>query len=170
MRISGVVLMLCCAGACRADVSCYRTAKQAAVQVGEQDGGGYRLEYVRWDPLGGRGWASVRSCAHPEWPAVMVPADAVDSHLSDDKAVAKVGHMDVVRQMEPVGRMDVMGGSLVHVVMADSMVRMEMSGVAQASGRLGDRIQVRILGPADGGEERVLDAVIRSAEFVEVVR
>jgi hypothetical protein len=145
-------------------VSCFRTAKQAALQVGEQDGGGYRLELVRWDPLRGRGWASVRSCAHPEWPAVMVPADAVDSHLSDDKAVAKVGHM------EPVGRMDVTGGSLVRVVMADAMVRMEMSGVAQSGGRLGDRIQVRILGPADGGQERVLDAVIRSAQFVEVVR
>jgi flagella basal body P-ring formation protein FlgA len=100
----------------------------------------------------------------------MVPADAVDSHLSDEKAVAKVGHMDVVKHMDEAGRMDVTGGSLVHVVMADAMVRMEMTGVAQSGGRLGDRIQVRILGPADGGQDRVLDAVVRSAEFVEVVR
>ncbi len=156
-----VALVLVC-GTCRADVSCFRTAKQAAVQLGEQDGGGFRLEFVRWDEVGGRGWASVRSCVHPEWPAAMLPADG--THRSDRPAVASVG------QPSPAMHMDVMGGSLVHVVLADAVVRMEMTGIAQSSGRVGDRIRVRIAGPADAGEERVLDSVIRSAQFVEVVR
>jgi hypothetical protein len=45
-----------------------------------------------------------------------------------------------------------------------------MTGVAQASGRVGDTVLVRILAPGDGGEQRVVAAVVRGADVVEMVR
>ena len=66
-----LVMALGC-GSCWAEGSCFRTPSQAAVQVGDVEGGGYRLVFVRVDPFGGRAWAGVRSCVHPEWPTVLV--------------------------------------------------------------------------------------------------
>src|ERR1700722_19179609 len=86
----GIAILLLGVGACSAEVTCFRTPAQAAVQVGQQEGGGYRLEFVRADVFGRRSWASVKSCAHPEWPAVIV-ARGAQFHFTDDKAVAGMG-------------------------------------------------------------------------------
>ena len=103
----------------------------------------------------------MRSCAHPEWPAVIVPAGgraSLDAYLSADKTVAKMGHMDVL------------AGRPVRVVMADAVTRLEMNGVAQNSGRVGDTVRVRILTPGNSGEEHFVDAVVRSPDVLEMGR
>jgi hypothetical protein len=161
MRMMIFLAMALSAGFARGEVSCFRTPAQAAVGVGEQEGGGYRLEFVRRDALGGRTWARVRNCAHPEWPGVLVRSAvrlAAEPHLNDDKAVIEMVHPEMV------------AGKRVRVVSGDAMVRLQMTGVAQASGRVGELIQVRILAPGGDGEGRMEVAVIRSPELLELVQ
>lgn len=164
MRVILLIAMAAGLGTARAEVGCFRTVAQAAVQVGEQEGGGYRLEFVRRDAVGGRNWATVRSCVHPEWPPVVVPTAVAhgpaQAHLNDDKTVVAMGRPIVTP-------MAVMGGQRVTVVVLDAKVRMELAGVAQGSGRVGDQVWVRIL-TADGeGEGRMAQAVVRSADVLE---
>jgi len=140
MRLRIFLVMLFGVSSCWAEGSCFRTPSQAAVQVGDAEGGGYRLVFVRVDPLGGRAWAGVRSCLHPEWPVVLVAGTAMpaQSRLNDGRAVIEMGHQDVE------------AGKQVRVMQMDSMVRMEMSGTAMGSGRVGDHVWVRIPGAGDG--------------------
>ena len=158
-RTMGLALMLAGIGTGRAEVSCFRTVAQAAVQVGEQEGGGYRLEFVRADAFGRRRWASVRSCVHPEWPAAVVQTGV--------QAAKTAAAEETTRAAEP---MVVRAGDRVRVVESDAVSRLEMAGVAQASGRVGDRLAVRILAAGDGGEELVVEAVVRGAKLLEAGR
>jgi len=165
MRVLILLGMLAGLGTAKAEVSCFRTPAQAAVQVGEQEGGGYRLEFVRLDAVGGKSWATVRSCVHPEWPSVVVAAKAgtassEPAHVRDDKTVANMGH--------PAVSVAVVGGRRVTVVEVAANVRMEMSGVAQGSGRVGELVWVRILAPGGDGEGRMAQAVVRSADVLEI--
>ena len=134
------LLIVLGSGSCWAEGSCFRTPAQAAVQVGEAEGGGYRLVFVRVDAIGGRAWAGVRSCLHPEWPVVLVAGASMPPQPRRKDARASVA------TQQP----DVVGGRPVRVVLADSTVRMEMSGVAMGSGRVGDHVWVRIVGVGDG--------------------
>jgi hypothetical protein len=163
MRVMMMVLLLLGCSACRAEVSCFKTAAQAAAGVGEQEGGGYRLEFVRTDAYSGRSWARVRSCVHPEWPAVVIGVgtlSGVVAFLNRDPASTEKG--------PPVLLPVVRAGATVRVVELDERVRIEMVGVAQGAGRVGDRVRVRILGPGGVGEGRLSDAVVRSADLLEV--
>jgi len=159
MRVRIFLVMLFGVGSGWAEGSCFRTPAQAAVQVGDAEGGGYRLVFMRVDPFGGRTWAAVRSCLHPEWPVVLVARRAMPSqtHLNDGKAVVEMGHPDVV------------GGMAVRVVQLDPMVRMEMNGIAMGSGRIGDHVWVRIQGAGDGNG-RVELGVVQGKGEMEIGR
>lgn len=147
-------------GTGRGEGSCFRTPTQAGVQVGELEGGGYRLVFVRLDRFSGRSWAGVRSCVHPEWPALLVAGGLpVLGYAPEGKAFKDGG-----RSAAP----DIVGGKTVKVLQANPLVRIEMGGVAQASGYVGDRIWVRMLGPGNEGNAHFELAVIRSRELVEV--
>jgi len=161
MKIPIMMLALAATATARAEVSCYRTPAQAAVQVGQQDGGGYRLETIHRDELAGKNWATVRSCVHPNWPGVMV-LTALTPNLNQDKAAAQTGHPTALPEMVMVN------GAAVRVVMLDGMARIELSGIAQGSGRIGDRVWVRIAPPVEGTEGRLAQAVVRSAEILEI--
>lgn len=151
------LVMLVGVGSCWAEGTCFRTVGQAAVQVGEAEGGGYRLVFVRVDPFGGRAWAGVRSCEHPEWPVVLVAGRLEPSQVTVGTGGPTMSHPDVV------------GGRRVRVVQSDAMVRMEMDGVAMGSGRIGDRVWVRILG-ADGGSGRLELGLVQGLGKLEVGR
>jgi hypothetical protein len=153
----GLVLGL---GIARAEVGCFRTAAQAAVQFGEQEGGGYRLEFVRHDVFSGRSWAMVRSCAHPEWPPVAIGAEF------QRRAVVAVVNGTTPKSVPWA----VTGGGTVKVIDVDPMARIEMSGVAQANGAVGDWIWVRLLGPTSAGVVRMVQGIVRGKEWVEVNR
>jgi hypothetical protein len=160
MRILVFVLMVLGCGSCWAEGSCFRTPSQAAVQVGEAEGGGYRLMFVRVDPFGGKTWAGVRSCLHPEWPTVLVSGIVP---ISDSKVRA-----DAVKSGAETRRPDIVGGRTVRVVKTDALVRIETTGVAQASGRVGDRIWVRVAGPGEDRTGHLELGLVRSAELLEI--
>lgn len=154
--------------AARGQVVCFRSAGEAAAQGGVRDELGFRLEGVSRDVFGGRRWAEVRSCRYPERPSVLVALkdgrSGAEARLGRDEAVTKVGHA------EGLARQIVMkAGARVTVVSADTMVRMEMSGVAVESAAAGERVRVRLASSGEAGE-RIAVGVARSAELVEMVR
>ena len=154
MKLLIFLMMVLGCRSCWAEGSCFRTPMQAAVQVGEAEGGGYRLVFVRVDPFGGRAWTGVRSCLHPEWPVVLV-AGTAGLRLSAGKVAAQ--------ETAPA---DVVGGSSVRIVQLDSMVRMEMTGTAMGSGRVGDHVWVRIMAAGDGAGRVELGLVQGKGQLV----
>jgi hypothetical protein len=128
---------------------------------------GYRLESVRWDPLLQKRWAVVSSCSRPDLPPVMLPmqtAYEIDSRQQDPpKAVFPVVH----------------AGDVVHILIQEESVRMEMTGIADETGPLGRRVRVHLLRPSAGfamnesgfdGGSRPMLAVIRGPHEVEIER
>ena len=70
-----------------------------------------------------------------------------------------------------------LAGTRVRLVETSGNVRMEMSGVAQGSAALGERVKVRMMpvsgdgtdsGTSWAGNERFLTGVVRGSELVEV--
>jgi len=94
---------------------------------------GFRLKSRRWDPLIGRNWVTVESCARPDLPAITLPAGAATT-------------VSAFRATSPslLVRPDVIAGQTVQIRYTDENVRIEMSGIAQQSGNPGDRIRVRL--------------------------
>ena len=101
----------------------------------------------------------MRSCGHPEWPAVVVRG-------VEDGRAAPEAHPSFARVVHPA----VAGGNRVRVVMAEEMMRMETTGVAQGSGQVGDRVWVRIAAPDGQAGGRLELAVVRSADVLEIAR
>jgi hypothetical protein len=145
---------------------CYRSAQEAAEQAGTRGVEGFRMESLERDPFSGVNWAQIRSCGHPERPAVMVMASAGAS-------LRVAGH---AARSVPVARPMVLhAGERVRLVEATENTRVEMSGIAQANGAAGDRIRVRLLplSAADGGGgwpvvERFVTAVVRGDGLLDV--
>jgi hypothetical protein len=162
MRLIVLLAMVLGCGSCWSEGNCFRTVAQAAVQVGEQEGGGYRLVFVRVDRFGGRSWVGVGSCLHPEWPVVLVPGIV--------PVLGSSSHGNAVKAGVEFGLPDMVGGRTVRVVQADSMVRIETTGVAQASGRFGDRIWVRVVGPGEDRNGHLVLGLVESAELLEIGR
>lgn len=96
---------------------------------------GYRVVARRWDAVLEKGWEVRQDCAHPEWPARAVAVSGV-------VAVGEV----VVRASEVVAPRPLLvrAGERVRLWERDAVVRIEMSGVAEASARAGERVMVRV--------------------------
>jgi hypothetical protein len=145
---------------------CFRTAAEAAAQSGVRDDDGFRLEAMRPDPLDGRAWALVRSCARPEMPAQWVlsgPPGA--SGLGRQRA--SLGKATLV-QRASIAAAVLHAGSRVTLVLYDDAVRLEVEGIALAGGMVGDKVKVRILPASAEASERIAEGTIRGANLVEV--
>jgi flagella basal body P-ring formation protein FlgA len=60
-------------------------------------------------------------------------------------------------------------GSRVTLIQKDELVRIEMQGVAQGSGSVGDRVKVRLLTLSEDGGEQYAEGIIRGKDVVEMV-
>jgi flagella basal body P-ring formation protein FlgA len=65
--------------------------------------------------------------------------------------------------------MVLLAGAKVTLIQRDEAVRIEMQGVAQGSGAVGDRVRVRLLALTADGSERFVDGIVRGSDVVEVV-
>ena len=151
-----VWISLVCAGACASQPGCYRTAEAAAAQTGVRGVDGFRLEARRRDVFSGAVWATVKSCAHPERPGVLVMA-----------AWGDLGPPRVIAEGEKPGLV-LVAGARVTIVERDEAIRIEMPGVAQGSGVVGDWVRVRLLTLSEDGGERFVDGIVRASGVVEV--
>ena len=159
MRIGTVcvVLLALAYGAARAsEPVCYRTAEAAAMQIGVRGVDGFRLEGRERDVFSGVIWATVKSCTHPERPGVLMMATGAP------------GRAGVKATSEPAA-MVLKAGTKVTLIETDGLVRIEMPGVAQGSGSVGDRIQIRLLTLSGEGSERFVHAIVRGGDVVEGV-
>jgi len=159
--------MMACGVARASEPSCYRSAAEAAAQVGVRGVEGYRLEAVRRDVFAGTVWAIVKSCGHPERPGVMV-LTSLGTGMASGVGMTRPASQALV----------MLAGSRVRLVQTSENVQMEMSGVAQGSGAVGDRVRVRLVPVSlEGGageqaswatSERFATGVVRSRDLVEV--
>jgi hypothetical protein len=126
--------------------------------------GGYRVLAQRWDAILHRGWELRQSCAHPEWPARAVAVSAIVPLRPDGsrpRTVETAPSIQTVHAGEPV-----------RLWLQDAIVRIEMSGVAEQSGRDGDHVTVRIARQtnADGLTIERFTGVVRGVGDVEMER
>ena len=157
MRIWVLFLVGCCCLPGRAETACFHSVREAALQAGVRDGEGFRLEGIRLDRVGGGRWARVVSCLHVERPGIAV-------RLADDR-VTVGGILPAASKLMSPGRTLVAIGSVVQVVRMEANVRLELVGVAQNSGSLGDAIKVRV---GAAGAEHFIAAVVRGEGLVEL--
>ena len=137
------------------EAPCYRSVSEAAVQKGVLEGNGFRLESIRRDAVQGTSWATLRSCRFPERPALTVPL----------RGVPGTGLPEATRVIAAANKPVLFAGRRVRMIRQEAEVRLEVDGVAQANGALGDRVKVRLL---TSGEERFADGIVLSADLLEM--
>jgi hypothetical protein len=120
--------------------------------------GGYRIVSLQLDPVLRRRWATIANCAHPEWPAVAMPA-------GDDGVLkgAQQGQPEAL-QLPTIVHI----GDIVRLWRQDSLSRIEVAGVSQGSGTVGTTIRVRLLHTSSEEQPRPLVGVIRGPADVEM--
>lgn len=151
----------CIGGTCRAESVCYRSVAEAMSREGSADGKGYQVEWVRVDALSNAQWASVLHCGHPEWPRLLIRVPGFSAPvkaLNQAGQPADAGHRGTV----PV----VFAGRPVRLLQAEANVRLQMRGISQANGALGEHVRVRML--LESGEERFVNGIARGDGLVEM--
>jgi hypothetical protein len=107
-------------------------------------------------------WATVVSCAHPERPGISLRVD--EAHPAS-RAVAALAQRDRA-SITPVVR----AGEIVQIWRQEPLLRIEVAGIAEQSGVVGERIHVRLLHRNDGTStnEAELTGVVRGRAEVEM--
>ena len=162
LKISILLLTGCCCLAGRGESTCFRTIKEAALQAGVRDGEGFQLAGIRLDRVGGGRWARVVSCSHPERPGMALRVPESPLERASENAHSPAAPLSAAAPQSVPAPL-VLVGALVHVFKIEQNVRLEMAGVAQQSGGLGDTVKVRV---GAVGEERLASAVVRGEGLV----
>jgi hypothetical protein len=124
---------------------------------------GYRLLRIHSDPVLGKRWATLISCDHAERPAFTIPiADLSDSNklqCSQQASNSNAQEKQVVH-----------AGERIHVWKHESVLRIEVAGVAEEAGSLGQKIRVRIvpLSLAIAAPPEHLSGTVRGPANVEI--
>jgi hypothetical protein len=141
----------------RTPAAAIRPAGAAALPASE--GKGYRVSGVRWDPVLQQSWATIVSCEHPEWPGVSLRVRETD-HASHGSGVV------VREERSPLVR----AGDIVELWRQEDLLRIEVAGVAEQSGGLGQSIRVRLLRRNGSGQsaEEQFSGIVRGPANVEI--
>jgi hypothetical protein len=140
--------------------ACYTTPLHAIAAITtrsslpKSESGGYRVVKIQSDLVLGQAWASIIDCGHPLWPAVAFQLSNSHSpiRLSAQDHVTNVYSSTVIR-----------AGEIVRLWRQETFLRIEIAGVSESNGRLGDRVRVRLLC-------RNTDENLAAKEFYGVVR
>ncbi|WP_348266056.1 flagella basal body P-ring formation protein FlgA [Edaphobacter sp. DSM 109919] len=123
------------------------------------EGKGYRVASVRWDPVMRQSWATIVSCAHPERPGILLRTG--DANHAEHRLSVQVreDHTPVVR-----------AGDMVQLWRQEDLLRIEVAGVAEQSGSVGETIRVRLLRRPGSNQsiEEQLSGVVRGRADVEM--
>ena len=148
---------------------CYRTAAEAAEQTGVRGVAGYRLESERRDLYAGTRWVLVRSCEHPERPAVvvLVGTSALPGLFERPTAIPISIPIPTVTHAQPARVLVLQAGTRVRVVTDEGLVRVEQPGVALAGGAAGERVRVRLVSfSTEQPVERFVSGILSSSGVV----
>lgn len=169
IRIATMALfVLPCAAGFGYDAPCYATPTEAAAVASKQQptqqphaSQGYRIASIHHDPLLGAPWAVIVSCERPELAPIMVPLPSTFT-----RATASGGPFPLVHT-----------GDVVHIFSHNEMLHLELTGIAEGSGTVGEHIRVHMLGVrmqavqhplGFGGHPLPMVAVIRGPNEVEI--
>lgn len=157
-------------GICLANTAlaaCYSTPLMA-IETGSltspssiSEGGGYRVERIQSDPVLRQTWAMVIRCAHPEWPAVAVL-------LRDSILPLRVRVQESSKNIpQPVV---IHVGEIVRVWRQETSLRIEVAGISEGNGGLGDLIRVRLMrrNTDDQSIEEQFSGIVRGPSDVEM--
>ena len=141
----------------RTPAAAIRSAGAAALPASE--GKGYRVSGVRWDPVLQQSWATIVSCEHPEWPGVSLPVQEKNHASSGSAAAVREDRSPLVR-----------AGDIVELWRQEDLLRIEVSGVAEQNGGLGQSIRVRLLRRNGSGQsaEEQFSGTVRGPADVEM--
>jgi len=123
--------------------------------------GGYRVTGIQSDSVLGRRWAVVANCDHAEWPVLAVQTSGSDlsTPSTNQMRVAKAPSIPVVH-----------AGDTVRLWRNEDLLRIEVVGVSQESGGLGEAIRVRLLRKNTDNQaiQEQLSGIVRGPSDVEM--
>lgn len=125
----------------------------------QSEGRGYRVASVRWDPVLRQSWATIVSCGHPEWPGISL-------RTNEAGPAPHVVSAPVREERSPVVR----AGDIVELWRQEEMLRIEVTGVAEQSGSVGETIRVRLLRRPGSNQsvEEQFSGIVRGRADVEM--
>lgn len=128
------------------------------------EGKGYRVTSIRRDHVLDQRWATIARCGHPEWPSLSLRTSETDTAL----------HLPVtqIQEEDSQARPSVRAGDIVHLWRQESLLRIEVTGVAEENGRVGKLIRVRLLrsDTDDQSIEQQFTGIVRGPADVEMQR
>jgi hypothetical protein len=125
--------------------------------------GGYRVTSIQSDVVLGQRWALIASCDHPEWPALalqMYGSNPLPSTLSIRQTPQDgISAIPVVHAGDPV-----------RLWKHEDLLRIEIAGISEESGSLGNKIRVRLLhrNTDDQAMQEQFSGIIRGPSDVEM--
>ena len=125
------------------------------------EGGGYRVERIQSDSVLRQTWAMVIRCDHPDWPAVAVP-------LRDSILPVRVRGQESAKNIPPA--VVIHAGEIVRLWRQETSLRIEVAGISEGNGGLGDPIKVRLLrrNTDDQSREEQFSGIVRGPSDVEM--
>jgi hypothetical protein len=155
------ILSLACLNSARA--ACYSTPAAAIESMKPGSSlpplteGGYWVTHIQTDPISGQKWAMIASCDHPERPVF-----SLQTELTEPTQQLEVRELQTVPDNAHAVPL-VHVGDTVRLWKQETVLRIEMAGVAEENGCLGRLIRVRLL-------RRSTDDQSTRAEFAGIVR
>jgi hypothetical protein len=160
MALAGLQSTNVFASACaETPAAAVKLAGAKAASSSMPDDKGYRVASVRWDPVMQQSWATIVSCGHPQWPGVSL-------RTSEASDVQRGLSAQVREERSPLVR----AGDVVELWRQEDLLRIEVSGVAEQSGSMGETIRVRLLrrqGSSQSVEEQ-FSGIVRGRADVEM--
>jgi hypothetical protein len=125
-------------------------------------GRGYRVTGIQSDPVLGQRWVMIARCEHTEWPML-----AVQTGGPNAGAALQANQMRAV----PLPSISVVHvGDIVRLWKQEDLLQIEVAGVSEESGGLGETIRVRLLPRNPDGQwipER-FSGIVRGPSDVEM--
>jgi hypothetical protein len=152
------IILMALSGSCWAEGGCFRSIAEAVAQSGVRDDAGFRAVDVRRDAFSQLTWAKVVSCGRPEAPPVVVRTLLSSITVSARSAPTQPSTL----------KTRVAAGARVSVVRLEEHLRLVTIGTAMTSGRIGDRVRVKLEPLLDGGADRFVVGVVKTDGTLEM--
>src|ERR1700733_1630796 len=135
LTLHGICFVNIALAACHNTPSMAVAAESLSSANMNSERGGYRLKGIQSDPVLRQAWAMVIRCDHPEWPAVALPLNAsiLPSQLREQESAKYIPASVVIR-----------AGEIVRLWSQEISSRIEVTGISEGNGRLGELIKVRL--------------------------
>jgi hypothetical protein len=155
---------------CSGQGACYSTPRAAidssrplSIISPTSKRGGYRVTSIQSDVVLGQKWALIASCDHPEWPTLALqmyePKPLPSTLQIRQRPQDLISAIPVVHAGDPV-----------RLWKQEDLLRIEIAGISEESGSLGNKIRVRLLhrNTDDQAMQEQFSGIIRGPSDVEM--